>query len=363
MTVFFARFSSDIIQGDMRLRWWWDVVDMIRDRPVQGWGAGTFPDVAARYKTHYWEAYHSLNSAHNEGLQIAAEQGLPGVVVAGVCVLLCLNASVEKYRRARESGGSSLAAGWIGCLMASGSQALLDFNLRIFANNHVLVLISSLAAASIAFHRREPSPAGRQRFRWNGWRLGAVPPVLVALALSLQTWVGSLYQLQAQVFLSTRVLDLPGARRALINGRKIDPLNSFFPLQLALLHAQRGAWLQDPIERKQAADEAERWMIQAERLHPYAFDLYQARIEILRLKGDDEGALAAARLMATRYPAVVPCFVQVGDMLVEMGRLKEAREAYRLGTEASKGNILEPYWLMFEMDRRLKKAASEIKAP
>ena len=149
----------------------------------------------------------------------------------------------------------------------------------------------------------------------------------------------------------------------MIKGRKIDPLNSFFPLQLALLHAQRGAWLQDPVERKLAADEAEHWLLQAERLHPYAFELHQARVEILRIRGDDEGALAAARLMTRLYPAVVPCFVQVGDMLVEMGRLEEAREAYRLGTEASKGNILEPYQLLRELNLRLIKAAADKNAP
>lgn len=357
-----ARFSPEIIQRDMRLRWWWDVADMIRDRPLQGWGAGTFQDVAARYKTHYWEAYHTLNNAHNEGLQIAAEQGYPGLAVAGVCVLLGLVAGAGMFRRAVANGGGPLAAGWIGCLMAAGLQSLLDFNLRIFANNHVLVLIASLAAACSAPAGREAAPAGAPDPRRSWWRLAAALPVVAAMALSLQTWMGALHQVRAQILLSTRVQDLPGARRELIKGRNIDPLNSFFPLQLALLHAQRGAWLEDPIERKRAADEAEHWLLQAERLHPYAFDLHQARVEILRLRGDDEGALAAARLMTRLYPAVVPCFVQVGDMLVEMGRLEEAREAYWLGTEASKGNILEPYRLLDEINLRLKKAA-ETKAP
>jgi O-antigen ligase len=359
----FARFSPDFIQNDMRLRWWWDVVDMIRDRPVQGWGAGTFQDVAARYKSHYWEAYHTLNSAHNEGLQIAAEQGLAGLAVAGVCVLLCLAASARLFLRARGRGVSPLAAGWIGCLLAAGLQSLLDFNLRIFANNHVLVLISSLAAASAAIPGGETAPTAAPGPRRAWWRLGAALPVLAAMVLACQTWAGSLYQLRAQVLLSTRVQDLPGARQALIKGRTIDPLNSFFPIQLALLHAQRGEWLKDPMERKQAADEAEQWLIQAEGLHPYAFDLHQARVEILRVRGDDEKALDAAWRMTKLYPAVVPCFLQVGDMLVELGRLEEAREAYTQGTQAAKGNFHEPFDRLHELDLLRKKASKQKNAP
>ena len=357
-----ARLSAYAIQGDLRFRWWRDIPDMMRDSPALGWGTGTFPDVAAGYRTHFVDVMTTLNHAHNEGLQIAVEQGLPGLAVAGLCLLMCAVSGVRMFRLAKENGTLPVMAGWIGCIVVAGLHSMLDFNLRIFANNHVLVMVFALASAGAAPIRRKGATADTAGAGQLRWKVVIVPVALAGMALCALTWIGSLYQLQAQISRHTLVQNLPDAYQALTKGRRIDRLNPFFPQQLAELYADQAQFLRDPGERKLATDEAERWLDQAEKLNPHAFQLFQGRIEVLLLRGDAEGALAAARRMTERFSAVVDCFIQVGDILAGMGRIEEAGAAYFRAWERSGGYVRKALLLHMEM-LQLQKARAGAPAP
>jgi O-antigen ligase len=133
------------ISGGMRLSIDRDTLHMFRERPVFGWGAGTFPVVYPQFRTFYTNFF--VNEAHNDYLQMLAETGMVGL---GITVWFL----VVVYRRVRRKIGSwtsnmsaavtlACALGFTGILVHS----LVDFNLQIPANAALFFVFGSIAAA------------------------------------------------------------------------------------------------------------------------------------------------------------------------------------------------------------------------
>ena len=100
-------------------------IEMIKDRPVFGWGAGIyryyFPVYQVRYPDiHYTDwigwgrdpktgksikmphrTYHLINNAHNDGLQFLAEYGVVGVGLMLAAVLSLILPAITRLRRMR----------------------------------------------------------------------------------------------------------------------------------------------------------------------------------------------------------------------------------------------------------------------
>jgi O-antigen ligase len=64
------------ISGGMRLSIDRDTVHMFRQRPILGWGLGTFPVVYPQFRSFYTNFF--VNEAHNDYLQLLSEMGLLG---------------------------------------------------------------------------------------------------------------------------------------------------------------------------------------------------------------------------------------------------------------------------------------------
>ena len=143
--------SKTEISGGMRTSIYRDTVHMFRQRPVLGWGLGTFPVVFPQFRSFYTNFF--VNEAHNDYLQLLAETG-----VAGFAVMLWF--LVVAYRQASTkmaswmtdiSGAVTLACtlGITGILVHS----LVDFNLQIPANAALFYVFCTLAAAPPLFQR------------------------------------------------------------------------------------------------------------------------------------------------------------------------------------------------------------------
>ena len=320
------RWSPDLLLQDGRLQIWRDCLEMLAARPAWGWGVGMFEDVASLHRNHYMDYWTTLNHAHNEGLQIAVEQGLEGVWLLAVATF-CLAAScVRMFKQAREGGDAALAAGLIGAVAATAVHSMFDFNLQLFANNHAAMLLLAVGASK-----------SRARSRLNADPPARVPPALraavavVALAAAgaaCATWLGALHQVSAARYLETRDYDPARALRSLEKGRRVDPLNPYFPLELGSLAVTRAWWAKDPAERVRWTDEAEGWFNRAARLRPFAQAVDEGRIDVLELRGDLEGALALARTVAEQRRASIHSAMDVGHILRLTGRYPEAMEAY-----------------------------------
>jgi putative inorganic carbon (hco3(-)) transporter len=119
-------------------RWtpWTDMTTLFRFFPIFGSGLGTFAVAYWPYQRN--ATYEFWQNAHNDYLQFLIETGVAGVLALGL-VARRLKATVDLEPETREAA--------IGAFIAFGTQALLDFPLRIPANAAIIVCIMALTLA------------------------------------------------------------------------------------------------------------------------------------------------------------------------------------------------------------------------
>lgn len=133
------------ISGGMRLSIDRDTVQMFRQRPVLGWGLGTFPVVYPHFRTFYTNFF--VNEAHNDYLQLLSEMGLLGfgtMIWFFVVLFRRIPRKIQQWP-SNVSGAVTLVCtlGISGILVHS----LIDFNLQIPANAALFYVFCTIAAA------------------------------------------------------------------------------------------------------------------------------------------------------------------------------------------------------------------------
>ena len=133
------------LSGGMRLSIDRDAFRMFRNRPILGWGLGTFPTVYPRFRSFYTNFF--VNQAHNDYLQLLSEMGLLGFGTMVWFLVILYRHAVGKITNwmSDVSGAVTLACllGITGILVHS----LLDFNLQVPANAALYYVLCTLAAA------------------------------------------------------------------------------------------------------------------------------------------------------------------------------------------------------------------------
>jgi O-antigen ligase len=132
-----------------------DCLRMFFDRPVLGWGLGTFPTVYPSYRSFYTNMF--INEAHNDYAQLLVETGLLGFALMPWFLIRLYQYGLPTSRRweFKWDGALSLAAlmGCTGILFHS----FVDFNLQIPANAAFFYVLCALAASDL------PSQSSRSR--------------------------------------------------------------------------------------------------------------------------------------------------------------------------------------------------------
>lgn len=155
-----------------------DTMAAIVDRPLLGFGAGTFYD--------FFPSYHSLAlgisasvwlEAHNTYLQAAAELGLPVFLfVLGVLLFLIGRFTYRAFRRDEPMPG---AVAGVGAAVVVGFHSLFDFSLQVQA---VAVVFATLIGVGIAgpvraqLRRRPEVPIQRVERRYETFSVAPGSP-------------------------------------------------------------------------------------------------------------------------------------------------------------------------------------------
>jgi O-antigen ligase len=129
--------------GNPRVEIWRDTVPMIAAYRWVGCGLGAFEYGFYRFNLH--SPMDTVDFAHNDFLQIAAELGLIG---AGLAVALALWIAwhlVKIVLRERGVEDWELAIGLLGALFAIGLHSFVEFNLYIPANALVVAWLCGMA--------------------------------------------------------------------------------------------------------------------------------------------------------------------------------------------------------------------------
>ncbi|MGA8617146.1 MAG: O-antigen ligase family protein [Candidatus Sulfotelmatobacter sp.] len=118
---------------------------MFLQKPVLGWGLGTFPVVYPQFRTFYTNFF--VNEAHNDYLQLLVETGLLGFATMSWFLASLYLRAVKKIKNwsVEISGAVTLACllGLSGILVHSA----LDFNLHIPANAALFYVLCTIAAS------------------------------------------------------------------------------------------------------------------------------------------------------------------------------------------------------------------------
>ncbi|MGA9472837.1 MAG: O-antigen ligase family protein [Terriglobales bacterium] len=145
-----------------------DSLRMFSQRPICGWGLGTFPTVYPSFRSFYTNLF--VNEAHNDYAQLVVETGLLGFALMLWFVISLYRHGLPTSPRweLKWDGAVSLAAllGCTGILFHS----FVDFNLQIPANAAMFYTLCGLAASGPLAELSERARSGTTRNEGIGGR-------------------------------------------------------------------------------------------------------------------------------------------------------------------------------------------------
>ncbi len=132
-----------------RVKIWKSTIQMIRDHPVLGTGAGTWQWIYPKYRPE--KVPSNPEYVHNDFLNLASDYGILGFILVGAGVLFFYR---HAYRLSKSDNSSEERAFAVGSLMAVTAlmaHSIFDFNLHIFST---AVLFMVLVGCTMAIDLR-----------------------------------------------------------------------------------------------------------------------------------------------------------------------------------------------------------------
>jgi O-antigen ligase/polysaccharide polymerase Wzy-like membrane protein len=170
--------------GSNRYVWWQEALGAFSDKPLAGWGAGSYPVVRFLYRRYP----APVRSAHSVPLQFLSETGLLGAALGLGALALLGAAAVGQIRRSTGVERSarlalaSVAAAW-------AVHSLYDWDWEIPAVTVPALIAICFAAAPIPGPER---PAARKRRRRWTQALAGAGAALAAAAIAVSVALPSL---------------------------------------------------------------------------------------------------------------------------------------------------------------------------
>lgn len=125
---------------------WRDTLKLVAERPLAGAGFGSFGDVYPRVQTAHLA--FSVDHAHNDYLQMAAELGVPAAaLLVASWIFLTVRGARAALARSATISQRVQSAGAVGGAAALLAHASLDFNLQLPANALVFAVLLGMLAA------------------------------------------------------------------------------------------------------------------------------------------------------------------------------------------------------------------------
>jgi hypothetical protein len=170
------------VNSQNRLVWWKEAAGAFSDKPISGWGAGSFPVLHLLYRRNTL----SVQQPHSVPMQMLAETGIIGTLLLLGGYALLTVAGVRNVRR--EIGSRRLlAAAFLACVVVYGVHALYDWDwdipgvtlpALIFAG----VLLGARSTAATASRGEGERNGSRGSYDHSAW-WGSFGPGARALAL------------------------------------------------------------------------------------------------------------------------------------------------------------------------------------
>jgi O-antigen ligase len=136
----------------MRYQVWRDSLDIFREFPFFGTGAGTFEAVFPRYQTT--NTTTTFEHAENDYVEVLTDLGLAGLVICLMMLVTYIVEVIRGWKLRKNVFVQSLGLGMLASVVAIVVHSLFDFNLHVSANAMLLSIIAGLSIAIVNCEKR-----------------------------------------------------------------------------------------------------------------------------------------------------------------------------------------------------------------
>jgi hypothetical protein len=274
------------VDSENRWVWWEEAVGAFGDRPIGGWGAGSFATIHLLYRHNQL----STTQAHSVPLQFLAETGMVGAVLVVGAFGLLLAVGLGSVRRLAPGGERLLAAALLAGASAYALHAFYDWDWAIpGVTLPALVFLGVLAGAAGARHE---APQASPTFG-RGLALAGVTLTLCVIGFS--GVLPSLAASRADAALLSAAKGTPSALAAAQS--QASEASSFDPL------SDQGLLVEATVATKRGQTAAARAdLVAAIGREPTDTDAWEQLATIERLLGHPRAELAAAQRMLALNP-------------------------------------------------------------
>jgi hypothetical protein len=232
---------SRLLSADSANRWvWWkEAAGAFSDRPIAGWGAGSFGVVHLLYRRDTI----SVAQPHSVPLQFLAETGLVGAALGVGAFLALLAAGLAAVRRLHTGSDRLLAAGLLAGSVAYSVHALYDWDWDIPALTlPVMLFLGVLAGTSRARRETEIAPSREPGagFRAIAIAIGTLGLCALALSAALPSLAASKASRALVTAAGSPPASLQHAQSAAVVASSLDPLSDAGLRVQATIAVRRG---------------------------------------------------------------------------------------------------------------------------
>jgi len=159
----FERFASlkkvDGTIYEARLDFWKDTVKIVKDFPVTGTGMGTYGDIYPSYQSGFGNL--TVDHAHNDYLELAAEGGGIGFVLAAAFIIVFFVKTYRTFLTRGDAYSLYISMGSMTGVIALLIHALTDFNFYVGANGLWFFFLAGLAVSASNTTMRDGARSSR----------------------------------------------------------------------------------------------------------------------------------------------------------------------------------------------------------
>jgi hypothetical protein len=289
--------------------WWKEAAGAWTDKPIGGWGAGSFPVTHLMYR----QVPLDVLQPHNVPLQFLAETGIVGFVLGMGALGFLLFAALARVRAMRGPDGRErdLAVALFAGAVAYVVHGIVDFDWDIpGVTIPALLFMGVLVAVPVRREERSPLATVAPDGGSVGPRAAALVVVCVALGLVmvsslLPAWADSKATSSLAVTTRAGEPELQDAAAEAEAGARLDPTAVSSLLAAADLAQNRGRLV-----------DARRYLLQAVDRQPYDVTAWRRLLNLALDTADRPGAKAAARRLLELDPIGPGTLALVGRLVL-----------------------------------------------
>jgi O-antigen ligase len=139
--------ASEADPSSGRLHFWQTTLQIIAANPFLGVGLNAFGVAFTRYDT--WSGFYRVEQAHNEYLQILAEAGVVGLLLAAAFIYFLFRRGWQVFTTTRDPFRRGVCLGAMAACFGILIHSIFDFPLRTPSNFLTFLIIAALATVYI----------------------------------------------------------------------------------------------------------------------------------------------------------------------------------------------------------------------